>query len=182
MDATGWELAPDNLTDLPRGVMTGEIRPADAPLGVRKVATKIHDNWVWHVFTGEGRAIRQAYGEPRGDGTRPQLRVLEPCDTVSIRAEAADPVFPANRLHVAIVWARIERTGKRAPEGAWVWTCEPHPEAGWSDPRRAWSRAPRRVSVSAAAALLAGPPDDQQLEIVYVAAGPPKDDDSTVST
>jgi hypothetical protein len=174
-----WELAPDNLDDLVPGVDLGEIALADAPLGVRNAATKIADNWVWRVVSGEGRAIRQAYGDPRGDGTRPQLRVLEPCDTVSIRAQADDPAFPANRLHVAIVWTRIERTAKRAPEGAWVWTCEPHPDG---DGRRAWSRAPRRVSVTAARDLLAGPPDDQQLEIVYVAAGPPTDDDSDVST
>jgi hypothetical protein len=174
MDATGWELAPDNLDDLPRGAMTGEIRPADAPLGVRNVATKIHENWVWHVLTGEGWAIRQAYGQPRGDGTRPQLRVLQPCDTVSIRAQAPDPAFPANLLHVAIVWARIEHTGKRAPEGAWIWSCEPHPE-GYG--RRAWSRPPRRVPVTVAGALLADVPDDDALGWVYDEAEPPVDSD-----
>jgi len=169
---TGYVLAPENLDHLPRGYDLGEIPLADAPQGVRNAATKIDSNWVWRVCTGEGWAVRQAYGPPRGDGTRPQLRVLERCDTVSIRAEADDPAFPCNRLHVAIVWARIHRTGKRAPEGAWVWSCEPHPEGPW---RRAWSRPPRRVAVTVAGALLAYAPDDEALGTVYDAAGPPVD-------
>jgi len=178
VSAPGWELAPDDLDDLVPGVDLGPIDLADAPQGVRNAANKIHANWVWELRTGEGRAIRQAYGEPRGDGTRPQLRVLEPCDTISVRAEAADPAFPVNRLHVVIVWTRIERTGKRAPDGAWAWSCEPHPDGAG---RRAWSRAPRRVGVTMARDLLAAPPDDEALGAAYDAAGPPSDD-SEVST
>ena len=173
MDATGWELAPEDLDDLPRGTHLGEIALADAPQGVRNVANKIDANWVWRIVSGEGLAIRQAYGTPRGDGTRPQLRVLEPCDTISIRARADDPVFPCNTLHVVIVWTRLERTNKRAPDGAWAWSCEPHPQG---DERRAWSRPPRRVGVTAAGALLASPPDELELAAVYLAAGPPVDE------
>lgn len=179
--AHGYLLTPDDLDDLPLGRPLGEIPVADAPLGVRNVATKIHENWVWRVCSGEGLAIRQAFGPERGDGTRPKLSVLEPCDTISIRARADDPVFPCNSHHVVIVWTRVHRTGKRSPEGAWAWTCEPHPEGAG---RRAWQRAPRQVGVTSAAALLAGPPDDGELGLAYAAAGAPVDGpaDTAVST
>lgn len=170
--ATGHVLAPDDLDDLPSGARLDEIPLTDAPQGVRNVATKIHENWVWRLVSGEGWAIRQAYGPPRSDGTRPQLKILDPSQTISIRAVADDPAFPCNRHHVVIVWTWLARTGKRAPDGAWAWTCEPHPEGA---DRRAWQRPPRRVGVARCAALLAGPPDDTELGLAYDAAGAPVD-------
>ncbi|HEY5880091.1 MAG TPA: hypothetical protein VIU11_14370 [Nakamurella sp.] len=174
---TAWELAPDDLDDLPRGTELPSIPIEDAPQGVRNVAKRIDPGWTWRLQPGEGWAIRQAYGPPRGDGTRPQLRTLQACDTISIRAEAEDPAFPAIRHHVAIVWCRIEHTGKRGPDGAWAWQCEPHPQGGVVDgvARRAWSLPPRRLGLAVCSELLAVPPDGVALQDAYVAAGPPVD-------
>jgi hypothetical protein len=152
-DPPGAVLAPDRDDELPDGVALGEITLAEAPQGVRTVASKIHGNWVWRLTDGEGVTVRQGKGAPRGSGTRPKLRIMEPCRSVALRAAGPDAGFPDVTHHVIIVWVQLARTGQWKADSAWAWTTEPAPAGDG----RAWARPPRRWStVGEVAGLLYG--------------------------
>lgn len=154
-EPVGCVLAPDDEDDLPQGYARGEIALADAPQGCRSVATKIDRNWVWRITDGEGVALREGKGPPRGSGTRPKLKILDPCRSVALRAVGVDEGFPDLAHHVVIVWVQIMRTGRWKAESAWAWSTEPAPAGSG----RSWVRPPRRWStVGAVAALLYVPP------------------------
>jgi hypothetical protein len=160
----GCVLAPDNDDDLPRGIAFGEIDPADAPKGCRDVAARIDGNWIWRLTDGEGVAVRQGKGAPRGSGTRPKLKILDPCRSVCLRASGQDEGFPDVWHHVVISWVQIERTGKWSADAAWAWSTEPSPDGEG----RAWARPPRQWStVGAVAALLYGPPSAETMAALH---------------
>jgi len=159
-------LAPDDDAELPEGVALGEIRIAEAPRGVRAVASKIHANWVWRITDGEGVALRQGKGAPRGDGTRPKLRIMEPCRSVALRAVGIDEGFPDVSHHGVITWVQLARTLAWKAEGAWAWSTEQHPDwcgRSWARPPRAWS------TVGEVAGLLYGPPCASRMAELHAA-------------
>jgi hypothetical protein len=163
-EPVGCVLAPDDLDDLPAGVALGEIAITDAPQGCRSVAAKIDRNWVWRLTDGEGVALRQGKGAPRGSGTRPKLAILDPCRSVALRAAGVDEGFPDATHHVIIVWVQILRTGKWAADGAWAWSTAPAP----SGPGRAWQRPPRRwKAITEVAGLLYGPPSAERVAALF---------------
>lgn len=145
-----------DLDALPRGTTHGVLDVADAPQGARTVANKIADGWTWRLLDGEGWAVRQGKGPPRGSGTRPKLVILEPCQSVTLRAVAVDEWFPDVTHHVVLGWVFVERTGKWKADLACVWTTEPVPGASG---RRWWAIPPTPVGVTVAKRLLSGPPD-----------------------
>jgi len=159
-------LAPDDDAELPDGVALGEVTLAEAPRGVRAVASKIHANWVWRLTDGEGAALRHGKGAPRGDGTRPRLRILEPCRSVALRAVGVDEGFPGVSHHGVITWVQLARTLKWKAEGAWAWSSEQHPD--WAG--RSWARPPRAwTTVGEVAALLFGPPCASRMAELHAA-------------
>jgi hypothetical protein len=152
-EPAGTVLAPDDDDDLPEGVALGEVEIGQAPQGVRTVANRVHPDWTWRLTDGEGVAVRQGKGAPRGSGTRPKLRILEPCRSVALRATGADAGFPDVQHHAVIVWVQLVRTGAWKADCAWAWTTEPAPAGDG----RSWARPPRRWStVGQVAALLYG--------------------------
>lgn len=149
-----------DLDALPHGTAHGALDVADAPQGARTVANKIADGWCWRLLDGEGWAVRQGKGPPRGSGTRPKLVILEPCRSVTLRAVAPDEWFPDTTHHVVLGWVFVERTGKWKADLAMVWTTEPVPGVSG---RRWWAIPPTEVGVTVAKRLLSGPPDAAEL-------------------
>lgn len=165
-DPPGAVLAPDDDHELPEGVALGEITFAEAPQGVRTVASKIHPDWVWRLTDGEGVVIRQGKGAPRGSGTRPKLRILEPCRSVALRAVAVDAGFLHVSHHGVIVWVQLARTSAWKADSAWAWSTEPAPAGDG----RSWARPPRRwTTVGQVAALLSGPPSADRMAELHAA-------------
>ena len=164
-DPPGCVLAPDREDDLPPGAAFGEIALDAAPQGCRTVVAQIADGWEWRLTDGEGVAQRQGKGPARGNGTRPKLAIMEPCRSVALRAAGVDAAFPDVLVHVVIVWARIERTGKWAPDGAWAWSSEPAP----GGVGRAWARPPRRFdTIGVPVCLLGVAPSALVLDVLRV--------------
>ena len=126
--------------------------------------TRSIGGWVWCLLDGEGWAVRQGKGPPRGNGSRPQLAILDECRSVTLRAVAVDEGFPDVNHHALLGWVRIERTGKWKADLAWVWSTEPSPTPG----RRWWMGT--EVGVTAAKALLSRPPDGAALRAAVEAA------------
>ena len=164
-EPAGAVLAPDSDDELPEGVALGTLRLAEAPQGARTVASKIHRNWVWRLTDGEGVAVRQGKGAPRDSGTRPNLRILEPCRSVALRATGVDEGFPDVQHHVIIVWVQLARTLRWSADEAWAWSTEsvcgvgPRGSDGVRPFGRAAQRAPRRwKAISGVAGLLYVPP------------------------
>ena len=149
-----------DLDALPRGTTHGVIEVADAPQGARTVADRIAPGWHWRLLDGEGWAVRQGSGPPRGNGTRPKLWILEPSRSVTLRAVAVDEGFPATSHHAVLGWVFIERTGKWKADLACVWTTEPGPGVGG---RRWWAIPPTEIGVTAVKALLSRAPDGPEL-------------------
>lgn len=163
-DPAGCVLAPDTEDDLPSGESLGEIETAEAPQGCRSVAGRIHGAWDWRITSGEGVTVRQGKGPARGSGTRPKLRILEPCRSVALRADGTDEAFPFVRHHVVIVWVQPARTGRWGAEGAWAWSCEPAPAGDG----RAWARPPRKwKTIGEVAALLYVAPSAQAMAALH---------------
>lgn len=170
------------LDALPPGVALGLLDVADAPLGVRNACGRIHDGWAWRLLHGEGYAVRQGKGPPRGDGTRPKLVILEPCRSVTLRACAVDLEFDRLTHHVVIAWVLVLRTGAWKADAGWAWLTEPGMDGG-----RTWARAPRDVGVTRATALLRDVAEVDRLDMVRAAAVPSEvpagtDSDESVST
>ena len=154
-DPPGAVLAPEDDDELPDGADLGEIDLASAPGGARTVAGKIHGAWLWRLTGGEGVTVRQGKGAPRGDGTRPSLRILDPSRSVALRAIGTDEGFPYVVHHAVIVWVQLARTGRWSIESAWAWSTEPSPAGDG----RSWARPPRRwATVGEVAGLLCRPP------------------------
>ena len=153
-----------DLDALPRGTDHGVLDVADAPQGARNVANGIADGWHWRLLDGEGWAVRQGKGPPRGNGSRPKLVILDECRSVTLRAVAVDEGFPDVNHHALLGWVRIERTGTWKADLAWVWSTEPGPTPG----RRCWTGT--EVGVTAAKALLGRPPDGAALRAAVEAA------------
>jgi len=65
--------------------------------------------WTYEVVPGAGTVDAQAFGDPRGDGTRPKLTVAAPCESVGLRA-----VHPATRRQVRAVWVCRTDKAKRS--------------------------------------------------------------------
>lgn len=171
------------LDSLPPGVALGVLDPRDAPQGVRNACARIGPFWQWRLLHGEGWAVRQGKGPPRGDGTRPRLAILDPCRSITLRAAAVDSEFDALTHHVVIAWVLILRTGAWKAEAGWAWLTEPAPEGpGGAGRGRAWARAPRDVGVTRCGTLLAGVPDVTALDSVRAAAVLAADSDQSVST
>lgn len=188
---TGYILAPlltgeDGKTSLdldalPLGVAGGPIEPGDAPQGARNVATKIDGNWIWRLVRGEGWVIREGKGPERSDGTRPKLRILDPCASVTLRAVGLDEAFPIITHHVVLAWVRLDRTGSWKAEAGWAGSTEPSPAGSHGAHRRCWSAGPRRIGVTACRGVLAVPPDAEAMAAALAAAerGDPDQDVST---
>lgn len=119
-----------HLDGLPDGHDLGELAVADAPQGCRNVAAHIADGWSWRLRDGEGWVCREGKGPVRSNGTRPKLRILEPCRSVSLRACAVDPEFEVVTHYVVIVWVQLTRTKRWTCEYAHAWSTEPAPTGG----------------------------------------------------
>lgn len=163
-DPPGAVLAPEQDDELPDGVDLGEIDLASAPRGARTVAGKIMANWVWRLTLGEGVSVRHGKGPARGDGSRPQVPILDPCRSVALRAVGTDEGFPDMSHHVLIVWVQLVRTGKWSPDGAWAWSTEPAPDGAG----RSWARPPRRwATLGPVTALLYDPPSCHAVDALF---------------
>jgi hypothetical protein len=149
-------LAPEQLDDLPAGVMHGEMTPEDLPTGPGTALAHTAGGWSVRMLGGVGWALREGKGPPRDNGTRPKLKILEPCTTVTLRAVAIDPEWDDVTHHVVIAWCRIARTGKSGPDVAFVWSTEP--TFGMCSGRpfgRTMRRNPRPISLALAGEILA---------------------------
>jgi hypothetical protein len=143
-----------DLDALPHGTV---VEDAELPRGAALVANKIAPGWQWRACHGEGWRLGQGYGPPRGDGSRPQLAILDPCRSVTLRAVAIDPAFDMITHHVLIGWVCTERGGKWKPDLAAAWSVEPRPDGRG---RGRWTtRLSLSLGLSACSALLAAPPD-----------------------
>jgi hypothetical protein len=154
-------LAPEQLDDLPRGTFHGEMRLDELPAGPGSAAADAGGGWTVRVVGGAGWAVREGKGPPRDNGTRPKLKILEPCTTVTLRAVGIDPEWDDVTHHVLIGWCRIARTGKSASHLAFVWSTEP--TFGMTSGRpfgRTYRRNPRAVPLALACEILAGPCSD----------------------
>ena len=186
----GWEVdpvcgfvhAPEDLDALPPGTCHGELAISDAPQGAREAASKIDDNWTWRLIDGEGWATREGKGPVRDNGTRPKIRILLPCRSVTLRAVGVDQAFPDTTHHVVLAWVYVYERPKWAAEGGWAGTTEPflgQPlPGGRVSIRRGWTAGPRALGVTRCRALLAGPPDVRRLEALLE----PLEVDAGVST
>jgi len=148
------------LDDLPRGVWHGEMALDELPAGPGSAASDAGGGWTVRVIGGAGWALREGKGPPRGDGTRPKLKILEPCTTITLRAVGFDPEWDDVTHHLVIGWCRIARTGKSGPFVAFVWSSEPNLDAGAP---RVFRRNARAVSLAVACEILAGPCSDTAL-------------------
>lgn len=76
------------------------------PVGVSGL-TKAMDacEWTYAITHGVGTVDVQAFGPPRGDGTRPKLTVAAPCESIAVRA-----VHPASGRQVRALF--VSRTDK----------------------------------------------------------------------
>lgn len=165
-DPPGAVLAPEQDDELPDGVDLGEIEIDQAPRGARTVAVKIERNWVWRLTLGEGVSVRHGKGPARGDGSRPQVRILDPCRSVALRVAGVDEGFPDVSHHGVIVWVQLVRTGRWSADSAWAWSTEPAPAGDG----RSWARPPRRwATVGQVAALLYGPPSADRMAELFAA-------------
>ena len=165
-DPPGAVLAPAQDDELPDGVDLGEIELASAPGGARTVAGKIHGAWLWRLTLGEGVSVRQGKGPARGNGTRPNVPILDPCRSVALRAIGTDEGFPCVLHRAVIVWVQRVRTGKWSADSAWAWSTEPAPAGDG----RSWARPPRRwATVGQVAALLYGPPSADRMAELFAA-------------
>lgn len=157
----GFVHAPEDLDALPPGTCLGELAVTDAPQGARDAASKIDDNWVWRLIDGEGWATREGKGPVRDNGTRPKIRILLPCRSVSLRAVGVDAAFPLIIHHVVLTWSYLYDRPKWSAEGGWAGMTEPRAGSG---PARWWTVGPRALGVTACRELLAGPPDAARLD------------------
>jgi hypothetical protein len=148
------------LDDLPRGVWHGRMAPDELPTGPGTALAHAAGGWTVRMISGIGWALREGKGPPRDNGTRPKLRILEPCTTITLRAVGFDDEWDDVTHHVVISWCRIARTGKSGPDVAFAWSSEPNLNAGAP---RVFRRNPRPVSLSLAGQLLAGPCSDTAL-------------------
>ena len=165
-----------DLDHLPLGRLGGDLPVVDAPQGARNAAARIDGNWIWRLVSGEGWVIREGKGAERSDGTRPKIKILEPCRSVTLRAIGCDEAFPYVTHHVVLAWVAIERTGAWSPEGAWAGSTEPSVAH-----RRCWIAGPRRIGVTACKGVLGLPPDARGIDAALAAARA-ADSDQDVST
>ena len=161
-------LAHAGIDDLPVGVWHGEMAPDELPKGPGDALGGSVNGWEIRLVHGAGYALREGKGPPRGDGTRPKLKILEPCTSITLRAVGFDPEWDDVTHHVVIGWCRVARTGKSGPELAWAWSSEPTLGLGSLRPfGRTFRRNPRLLGLAAASALLAGPPSDAAMSTAY---------------
>ena len=168
-DPPGAVLAPEDDDELPDGAALGEIALDRAPQGARTVANRIAPGWAWRLTDGEGVTVRQGRGAPRGDGTRPSLRILDPCRSVALRAVGVDEGFPVVSHHAVIVWVQLARTLRWATDGAWAWSTEQaHGTTGGHPSGRTFQRTPRRwTATSGVAGLLHRPPSADAMAALH---------------
>lgn len=69
--------------------------------------------WVYEVTHGSGTVEAQAFGPPRGDGTRPKITIDAPCESIAVRARHERTGRQIRALYVC-------RTDK--PKRAWTMT------------------------------------------------------------
>lgn len=155
-------LAPEQLDELPRGVFHGEMAPDELPAGPGTALAHAAGGWTVHMISGAGWALREGKGPPRDSGTRPKLKILEPCTTITLRAVGFDDEWDDVTHHVLIGWCRVARTGKSGPDIAFVWSTEPTFGmcSGRRNGGRVMRRNPRAVSLRLAGQILAGPCSD----------------------
>jgi hypothetical protein len=164
-------LAPEQLDDLPAGVWHGEMALDELPAGPGSAATDAGGGWAVRVIGGAGWALREGKGPPRDNGTRPKLKILEPCTTITLRAVGIDPEWDDVTHHVLIAWCRVARTGKSGPSLCFVWSTEPSMHSATrttSCVGRVMRRNPRSVSLALACETLAGPCSDTAVSTLLV--------------
>ena len=84
------------------------------PIGVSGIVKACEaTGWIYTVTHGTGTVDAQAFGDPRGDGTRPKLTVAAPCESIALRARNEEL-----RRAIRAVW--VCRTDK--PKRAWTLT------------------------------------------------------------
>lgn len=171
-DPPGAYLAPERDEELPAGLDRGEMDVAELPRGPAAVVAGAAPEWAVRALRGAGWVHRNGKGATRGDASRPVLKILEPCSSVTLRAVGIDPEWLDVLHHVVIGWVYVVRTGKSSPEHAWLWSSEPAPTASAGAPdrqpvRRIYRRNPRRVSLAEATAVLARAPSDASMDLAF---------------
>lgn len=74
------------------------------PVGVSSLTNAMDAcGWTHTVTHGSGHMDVQAFGAPRGDGTRPKLTVAAPCRSIAVRA-----VHEATGRQVRALWVQRE--------------------------------------------------------------------------
>lgn len=115
------------------------------PIGVSGLI-KILDahGWAHQVTHGTGTVEAQILGDPRGDGTRPKVKIDAPCESIAIRAAHAATGRAVRALFVC-------RTNK--PKRAWTMS------TAWRG-RHDDEHAPRQLTTTELRAYLAEEPDE----------------------
>lgn len=129
----------------------------NVPAAARTLLAKL-DGWSVHQHASSGTAEFTALGDPRGDGTRPRVAVVEPVDSFLVRARHVD-----GRAFVA-VW--LSRTSRPSKAGRPSWSLD----TAWRG-RHLGEHTPRQVTAAqlkayvaasgAATALAAVTPQDR---------------------
>ena len=116
----------------------------DTPTAARTLLKQLEGWSVAGPTYASGPCTFTAYGEPRGDGTRPRLAVTEVVDSVMVRACHVD-----GRALVAL-W--IHRHGNLTPKGAKRWALD----MAWRA-RHPSEHVPRRITETQLKAYVAAP-------------------------
>lgn len=82
-----------------------DVTTPDTPAAARALLRQL-DDWSVKATHGSGSWTFSALGEPRGNGTRPKIEVVEDVDSVLIRARHVD-----GRAFVALWVRRASRKG-----------------------------------------------------------------------
>jgi hypothetical protein len=87
------------------------------PVGVSGVVNAMEQaGWIYTITHGTGTVDAQAFGPPRGDGTRPKLAVHAPCESIAVRAR-----HPGTGRQLRALWVcRTDKT-KRAWTMSTAW-------------------------------------------------------------
>lgn len=96
------------------------------PRGVTTARKRFGPDWTVHITHGTGTTQITTRGEPRADGTRPNVSVDVPCQSIGLRAR-----HPDRRAAVAVWVHRLDPdpTGKPRPwsfSSAWRWLVGDH--------------------------------------------------------
>lgn len=96
------------------------------PAGLRTARNRFGDDWTVHTTHGTGTTQVTTRGEQRSDGTRPNVALDVPCQSIALRGRHPD------RRAVAALWVRrLDPDGDGKPRAwaftsAWRWTVGDH--------------------------------------------------------